>query len=360
MKLPVFLSKLAPFIEGFILEKRACGYSYEYNAYILEKFDKFVIETGHDNGEITQVVVEKWAIQLPSESRNYRNQRVNFVRMLAEYMISLGMNAYLPKIPKNTPPPDPYILTKTEVQKFLKEIDNYKPNITCPARGAALSVLFRLYICCGIRLSEGTNLLRKNIDLNTGIIRIIHSKGDKDRKVFMSSDLTKMCKCYDDIANSVVLDRNCFFISNAWDKTFHKTCINRIFRFCWKQSGQYRDFGKNPSVHSLRHTYTVNCIHNWLKKGIDIWSMMPYLSRQLGHSSVDGTYYYYHTTIASLELIKSIDKASNEIIPKVNNLPLEDNLSNDIVINSELKTKNNKPKYINPANCFIPKVEDCD
>ena len=76
-------SALAPYIVGLIKQKQGCGYSYEFEAYILESFDRFCIEHDHTAATITRDLVMQWAIQRPTEGKNYRNQRVSFVRQLA-------------------------------------------------------------------------------------------------------------------------------------------------------------------------------------------------------------------------------------------------------------------------------------
>ncbi len=86
----VYKSSLACYITGLIDQKKACGYIYDYEAYILSFFDRFCIEKNYTSGTITRDMVMQWAIQRPTESKNYRNQRVSFVRQLAYYMQSLG------------------------------------------------------------------------------------------------------------------------------------------------------------------------------------------------------------------------------------------------------------------------------
>jgi len=72
---------------------------------------------------------------------------------------------------------------------------------------------------------------------------------------------------------------------------------------------------KTPTVHSLRHTYVVSRVNNWMTEGVNVSNMMPYLSRQLGHSSVDGSQYYFHTSIAAIPVIHSRDRKSSNVIP---------------------------------------------
>ena len=86
-------SCLAPYIEGLISEKRFLGFMYEFEAYILKKFDEYCIYHKLEETVISRTLLEEWGIQRDTESKGYRSQCVSFVRQLSLYMNSL---AYLP------------------------------------------------------------------------------------------------------------------------------------------------------------------------------------------------------------------------------------------------------------------------
>ena len=127
MKNYEYHSKLAPYISGLIRQKRAGGYSYELEAYMLKYFDHFCIEKGYDNGSLSRDLVMAWAIQRPTESKNYRNQRVSFVRQLALYMISLNIQAYIAPTFKSNSVSVPHILSPGELHEFYKAVDSFLP-----------------------------------------------------------------------------------------------------------------------------------------------------------------------------------------------------------------------------------------
>jgi integrase/recombinase XerD len=128
MKNYKYHSLLAPYISGLIKQKRNSGYIYESEAYILEFFDRFCIEKGYDNGQITRDLIMAWAEQRPTESKNYRNQRVSFVRQLALYMISLNIQTYIPRSFESNKISVPHILSNDELYALIKTIDNYVPS----------------------------------------------------------------------------------------------------------------------------------------------------------------------------------------------------------------------------------------
>lgn len=212
MKNYKYHSKLAPYISGLIRQKWASGYSYEYEAYMLKYFDRFCIENGYDNGSLSRDLVMAWAKQRPTESKNYRNQRVSFIRQLALYMISLNIQAYIAPTFESNSISVPHILSPGELYEFYKAVDSFLPYQANFGRfSLSYSVLFRLFYCCGLRLSEGCYLKRCAVDLKNGCLYIYRSKGCKDRVVFMSPDMLKMCTNYDRLMVKLVPDREWFF-----------------------------------------------------------------------------------------------------------------------------------------------------
>ena len=54
-----------------------------------------------------------------------------------------------------------------------------------------------------------------------------------------------------------------------------------------------------------------------MKQGLDMNVMMPYLSKYLGHKSVDETNYYYHYVQETAQIIREKDTLAKKVIPEV-------------------------------------------
>ncbi len=67
----------------------------------------------------------------------------------------------------------------------------------------------------------------------------------------------------------------------------------------------------------LRHTFVVTKMNEWMNEGIDFGAMMPYLSRYLGHASIDETHYYYHQVVSAFEIVRKRDCVAGRVIPEV-------------------------------------------
>ena len=54
-----------------------------------------------------------------------------------------------------------------------------------------------------------------------------------------------------------------------------------------------------------------------MAEGISLDVMMPYLSRYLGHSRIEGTLYYYHQVSDAYRVVRQKDLVSGRVIPEV-------------------------------------------
>ena len=58
-------------------------------------------------------------------------------------------------------------------------------------------------------------------------------------------------------------------------------------------------------------------MNDWMESDMKLDTMMPYLSKYLGHTSPDETFYYYHQVEEAFSIIRQKDKAESFVIPEV-------------------------------------------
>jgi integrase len=308
----------SPYIEGLILQKKSCGFIYDYQSYIFKKFDEFCLMHGYSEPLVTREIAMEWAVQRDTESVNYRNRRVSLLRQLSLYMVSVGINSYIPRQQASSTVSIPHIPDIGELRELFMAIDNYLPeNRHWQIFSMEYQVLFRMYYCCGLRLAEGCYLRTRDVDLERGILTILESKGKKDRVVYMSEDMRSLCKAYDEKIARYYPDRVWFFPGKNVDRPFSKTSIDKKFRQFWEMTKCSKNCEKQPTVHALRHAFVVDRMNQWMLDGVSLEAMMPYLSRYLGHSGISDTMYYYHQVSAAFQIVKQKDHLSGQIIPEV-------------------------------------------
>lgn len=317
----VRVSVVAEYIDGLLQEKRALGFSYVFEEYILNVFDNYCQEHGLDDPCFTRDFLIEWLAAWNDESSSYHSQRISFVRQLARYMNSLGVPAYIPVETVKKDIVVPYILSRDELCRFFKILDEETPKTTQSYAWRLRNeyrVIFRLLYCCGLRNSEVCNLKTEDVNLDEGIITIYHSKGDKDRLVYLPEDLCAVLVSYKEyLVNTLGYLPVWFFPSRYPGKHIHKTTLDHWFGIIWTKVTGGKKHNRKPTVHSLRHSYTVDRMNAWYAEGKSFEQMLPYLSKYLGHSSINESMYYYHLNEEANALIRSHDRSAKTVFPGV-------------------------------------------
>lgn len=313
-------SQLAPYIQDFISTKRAVGFKYVAEEKTLANFDNFCIMNNLDDGELIQKLVSLWSVQKPGEDLNSRNARVSCIRQFALFLAALGVNAYIPKTLYSGEKHVPHIPSEEELAEFFSVVDQYSPknNGQCYQRLRLIyPILFRLLYCCGLRLSEACYLGCEQFDLSSGRITLLHSKGDKDRIVYTSDDFLALCRKYDKTVRCFIKSREWFFPGYNIYQPIQKTSVDKKFQEFWVKTSFAGNVEKRPTPHCLRHAFCCHRMRKWLEEGKDLEVMMPYLSKYMGHASIEGTHYYYHQIKSIFPTILKRDSTSQKIIPEV-------------------------------------------
>ena len=150
------------------------------------------------------------------------------------------------------------------------------------------------------------------------MIRIMHSKGHKDRKVYLADDLTELLQIYTVSMKTVY---NCksewFFPAREAEKCLTNGTIDSQFRKRWAKTPYAAGCDRNPTVHCLRHSFVVKRMNLWMEEGIPLKERLPFLSKYLGHTSPDETFYYYHQVDTAFRIVRNHDKTGVRVIPEV-------------------------------------------
>ena len=308
-------SMLASHIEAFVKEKRASGFSYNNEAKFLRNFDNWLMENpAYNIGFLSKEVVLAWLKKRKTESINSRNYRVAPVRLLAKYMLSIGIDSYVAPKCKKEPRDLHYVPSMDEFQQFFLYVDtdftDFIMQGSCSdnkrSRKASLHqlylrsalvvelpVIFRLYYCLGLRLNEATSIKTCNIDFKTGKLLLEQTKGDKHRYVFIPKDMLSLVKRMLTKLHELKIFSDWLFPSaNTPTRHINGANVSQYFRTAWIKC--FKNTSKHtPTIRGLRHAFVVFRITRWLTEGKDLNVMIPYLSRHLGHATVNETYTYF-------------------------------------------------------------------
>ena len=314
-------SAVAGHINGLIEEKRSLGYGYVFEEYVLNIFDNYCLENSLEDPAFSREFLREWLSVAGEESPSYHSQRVSFIRQLALYMNSLGIRAYVPveKVKKESIVPR--FLSSDERRSFFSSLDADEPRTSSTYAWRMWNeyrVIFRLLYSCGMRNSEACRLRPENVDLDRGMLTVYRSKGRKDRLVCLADDMAGLLTDYwKYMVDSLGYRPEWYFPSRDPAKPVHKATLDMRFNRAWRKTAYASESGRKPTVHSLRHSFVVDRMNEWMEKGLSFDQMMPYLSKYLGHSGIGESMYYYHLNEEANILIRKKDRTAGRVIPGV-------------------------------------------
>lgn len=293
---------LSALCESFVEEKRAVGYKFNKGAQVLSAFSRFTESFELPENTLTEEVFSAWSARRSTETKANQFHRFYLVRQLAEFMVRLGYEAYIPirgEIGKMHEVFTPYIFSHSEINRFFTEANQLKHNLRsgAPRRHIVMPVIFRILYCCGLRVSEAVCLLGDDVNLETGVLSVRDSKFGKSRYIPMSEELTNVCRNYAKTRLVAPIDKDDWFFAAPDGGQYSEHEIYHVFReILWKAGISHGGKGKGPRLHDFRHTFAVHCLQKWVESGAELTTAIPRLSAYLGHEGFASTEQYLRMT----------------------------------------------------------------
>lgn len=290
-----FAGCLAAWMDRLVAFKRGLGLKYVDGRKALLWFDRYLATAGFSGESLTKEMIDRYAASLDGNSSSTREGKLSVVGLLARYMAGHGGTAYqgVPSVKVVSKPP--YVFSREEILRFFKTIDG--SHFLYPWMAYTVSVYFRLLYSTGMRETECCAILRRDIDYDHRRILVRHAKNNEDRYVYFSRQDAEMLRRCDTALDQYFPCRENFFVGGlaaGGSLAFSNSMARHMFHMLWTKAGGIHDpkNGHNASVHAFRHTYVLDKLTQWQGEGRDVDSLIPYLSKQLGHASFAETYHY--------------------------------------------------------------------
>lgn len=287
---------------------------YELN---LLYFDRYCTDTFPDAQGLTQEMIDGWCVQRKTENKNSLIGRTLAARKLIEYLNARKMtDLTIPELPSLAPKQYiPHSFTDEELTNFFFECDRLVTIASSTSkkfRALEMSVLFRLLYSSGLRTTEARLLQSIDVDLENAVINIRKSKNSIEHYVALHVSTNRMLIKYDEQARKIFPDRGLFFPYKE-NKPFSPDMLTYEFHKVWDAVNQ-----TNAVPYDLRHNYAIQNINSWLSKGFDFNDKFLYLSKSMGHTSLESTRYYYSIVPALANIIEEKSGESfDSLIPEV-------------------------------------------
>lgn len=195
----------------------------------------------------------------------------------------------------------PRIIPREEIEQLLNYM--YK----CLNKGTASShkymlrdiAIIEVFFATGARVYEISNIRKDNVNLNTGLIRLM-GKGGKERYVQISStSILALLKKYYAENESAIRQSGYFFVNNRGNR-YTEQSIRLMLKKYTEQAGIER----NITPHMFRHSFATYLI----EEGVDV----SCVQQILGHSSIKTTQIYIHIAAKKqAEILKEMHPRNN-------------------------------------------------
>lgn len=313
-----YVSNLASFITDFIKFKNALGIQYHTGAYYLKQLDIYNYE--HKNVCVPdRDTVEGWALSHGEKSITGDRSWISPIREFGRYLQSLGhSDAYVldSRFTIQRYHAEVYLMTEHEIRYFFKECDRFVLNYKALGRPYVFPALYRFLFCCGARCGEARRLKCSDVHLDKGYVDILQSKAHRDRRLFLSDELIEYLIQYDKAIRKCLPDREYFF-PGGHGGICSTTALSSNFRNIWLAAGLKKDGKVKPRAYDFRHHFACANIMRWSAEGKNIYAMLPYLMRYMGHTGIESTYYYIHLIPDFFPQYSKLVVSTEELIPEV-------------------------------------------
>jgi len=308
----------AGLLNQFVSHRIASGrWSVAYD-WALRSFDMHCATLYPEATRLTQEMVDTWCALRPTENLHSCGKRTAVVRSFLEYarsrrLLNLDGNSVPTHGRGSMTLKNPHVFTETELENFFFACDAIhirRNSLVDRLMQLTVPVFFRLLYSSGIRTNEARNLDVEDVDLKQGIINIRQTKGHVEHRVALHPTMTEQLVAYHTAVNKLKPDRKCFF-PNYYDRYYSLVWMENHFERLWSK---YNHHHATPC--HLRHHYATTNINNWPARTEKFNRNLLYLSRSMGHSTIETTMYYYSFTPKLAELLKAHKHETfNEIIP---------------------------------------------
>jgi integrase len=315
---PVFNSVFSEKLRQFIEYKRALGYKYSSEEFVLAHFDRWCIERGLDEANLENSIANGWCNPKDGESPKTHANRAIIFGQFANFMRNLGDSSYVMPTAVRIPKLHfvPHIFTQHELEKMFGVIDSMQESNNLPHNKEIYPVMFRLLYGCGLRVSEVCNLKKTDVDCENGTVTVLDSKGNVDRLAPMSESLTIRMREYLNKMRFLV-PNTLYVFPNRIGESIAEVSVYGKFRDVLFAAGiPHNGRGKGPRLHDFRHTFAVHSLQKMADDGMDLYCALPVLSAYLGHTCVSSTEKYLRLTKEMHgRLLDQIKQSYGEIVP---------------------------------------------
>ena len=153
-----------------------------------------------------------------------------------------------------------------------------------------------------------------DVDLEHGILDIRRSKGYDQHYVALHDTMTDLMRRYNQ-AISILQPRRAYFFQSAKGTHYSRGWVHGNFRSLWRKANGVDTVAV---AYDVRHHYATTNINSWIDDGFEASDKLHYLSKSMGHRSIEATRYYYSIVPRLADTLRDrTEDGFNAIVPEV-------------------------------------------
>jgi integrase len=273
-------------VRAYLAHRRVLGFQLKCEGQQLLNFARYADRLGH-RGPLTIPLALGWACLPKSADRLYWARRLEMIRTLARYLLIREPQTQVP--PRHLLGPahrrtTPHLYSLAQVQLLLHRAGKLKGRLW----PHTWQTLIGLLACTGLRISEAMHLQPGEVDWPHAVLTIRESKYGKTRLVPLHPSVIAPLRAYDRRRQKHFPLAPYFFVSEQ-GKGLAPSTVGQTFRQLRAGIPFHR---RPPRLHDFRHTMASRVLQRWLASRKGALNRVLILSRFLGHSHVEDTFWY--------------------------------------------------------------------
>ena len=290
-------------VDRYLEDRRNLGYSLTVDGRILQGFAAFA-DAKNTPPPLSLPVVLEWANLAPSGSEIAIARRIAIVRAFSLYLHTLDpSSAVIPReqVGRTHRRLPPYIYSQGDILACLNSASQLLP--AYGIRPLTIRTLLGLLVSSGLRPGEAVRLRTEDVNLDAGELTINQSKNWSRRLIPIDHSTREMLGIYRSTRDlfAPLKHSDSFFLMDD-GRGLNIRAADHAFKVIRRQVGLQRKFnGRFPRLYDFRHTFVCRRVQSWYEAGVEVDSLIPVLSRYLGHKKIQDTYWYITATPELME-----------------------------------------------------------
>jgi integrase/recombinase XerD len=310
------MSRLRTAAEDYLAMRRTLGFKLSSQGRLLLEFIDYCEQ--HLLNHVRTDAAIDWATNPPTgvQDRVYHARRLMVVRSFARHLAAIDPATEIPPpdvLPHHYRRVTPHVFTTEQIEQLIVAAGQLQPAM----RAATWRTLLGLLAVTGMRISEACNLNVDDIDVDSGVVRIVNSKFNKSRQVLVHHTTLDALAGYRQQRQLLCPSATTpALLINSYGRRLHSGNATHTFAELVDTTGIVARPGqRRPRLHDIRHSVAVWTLMDFYRDGGDVQARLPLLSTWLGHLDPKSTYWYLQAVPELLALAVGRLEANSGQVP---------------------------------------------